>query len=157
MVIIEVKGLEELEAKLLELADLSDPKKATNAVLVKAAKNAMEPVLQQVIATAPVGDKPRDAKNPFHMRDTAKLVARRPTSGDYKSTFVSQTDVAIAVVSVKKSAVSLAQEFGTSKIAGKPFLRRALEQNKDQVISLFKTDFQDYLREFWGKVSRRRK
>ena len=152
-----VDGLEDLETQLSALMDIGRADKMANKTLVAAAKHAMEPVANQVQTTAPRGTKPRDERNPIHMADTVRLVARIPTASDRKSILVNQSDAAIAVVSVKKSAVSLAQEFGTKKIAGQPFLRRALQDNADKVIDIFKKDLGDLIANQVAKQSRRRK
>lgn len=152
-----VDGLEDLELQLSALMDMGRADKMANKTLVAAAKHAMEPVANQVQVTAPRGTKPRDERNPIHMADTVRLAARIPTNADRKSILVNQSDAAIAVVSVKKSAVSLAQEFGTKKIAGHPFLRRALQDNAEQVVDIFKKDLQDLIANQMAKQSRRRK
>lgn len=152
-----VDGMEELEAKLSELMDMNRADSAARATIVKAAKDAMAPVADQVKATAPYDPSPRTEKSPIHLRDTVRLDARIPTKRDHQSIYVNPTDAAIAVVSVKKSAVSLAQEFGTKKIPAQPFLRRALEQNAETVVNNFKTSFAEYLASYANKMARRRK
>lgn len=152
-----VEGLEDLETQLSALMDMGRADKMANKTLVAAAKHAMEPVANQVRTTAPRGTKPRTEYSPIHMADTVRLTARVPNQSDRKSILVNQSDAAIAVVSVKKSAVSLAQEFGTKKIPGQPFLRRALQDNAEQVVSIFKRDLQDLISNQIAKQSRRKK
>jgi HK97 gp10 family phage protein len=152
-----VEGLEELEAKLSELMDMHRADSAARATIVKAAKDAMVPVADQVRATAPYDPSPRTEKSPIHLRDTVRLDARIPTKRDHQSIHVNPTDATIAVVSVKRSAVSLAQEFGTKKIPAQPFLRRALEQNAETVVNNFRTSFAEYLMTYANKMERRRK
>ena len=152
-----VEGMEELEAKLSELMDMNRADSAARATIVKAAKEAMAPVADQVKSTAPYDPSPRTKKSPIHLRDTVRLDARIPTKRDHQSIYVNPSDAAIAVVSVKRSAVSLAQEFGTKKIPAQPFLRRALEQNAETVVNNFKTSFAEYLMTYANKMSRRRK
>jgi HK97 gp10 family phage protein len=152
-----IEGMEELEAKLSELMDANRADSAARATIVKAAKEAMIPVADQVKATAPYDPSPRTKKSPIHLRDTVRLDARIPTRRDQQSIYVNPTDAAIAVVSVKRSAVSLAQEFGTKKIPAQPFLRRAIEQNAETVVNNFKTSFAEYLASYANKMSRRRK
>ena len=156
--IFRIEGLADLEAKLSEIMALGRADSIAKQTIVKAAQTAMEPVLQEVQSTAPYdAEKPRDARNPIHMRDTVKLTARIPNETDRRSTMVNQTDVAIAVVSVKKSAVSLAQELGTKKLHAQPFLRPALARHKDTVVSLFKEDLQEYINQVAAKQARRKK
>jgi len=152
-----VEGMEELEAKLSELMDMNRADSAARATIVKAAKDAMALVADQVKATAPYDPSPRTEKSPIHLRDTVRLDARIPTKRDHQSIYVNPSDAAIAVVSVKRSAVSLAQEFGTKKIPAQPFLRRALEQNAETVVNNFKASFAEYLATYANKMERRRK
>lgn len=156
--IFRIEGLEELESKLSEIMALGRADTIARQTVVKAAKEAMQPVLQEVQATAPYdAEKPRDARNPIHLRDTVKLAARIPNETDRRSTMVNQTDAAIAVVSVKKSAVSLAQELGTKKLAPQPFLRPALAKHKDSVVALFKDELAGYIEQVAAKQARRKK
>lgn len=156
--IFRIEGLAELEAKLSEIMALGRADNIARQTLVKAAKTAMEPVFNEVQATAPYdGERPRDAKNPIHLRDTVKLTARLPNETDRRSTMINQTDAAIAVVSVKKSAVSLAQELGTKKLAPQPFLRPALAKHKDTVVTLFKEDLAEYINQIAARQARRKK
>ena len=125
--------------------------------LVPAAKSAMESVFSSAQSRALVGDKPRDSKNPIHMRDTIRLDARIPSEKDKRSEYVNDTDAAIAVVSVKKSAVSLANEFGTSKMAAHPFLRPALQENSQTVLTELKSQLAIRIPEYAKKLARRKK
>jgi len=152
-----VEGMEDLEAKLSELMDFNRADTAARATIVKSAKEAMVPVANQVSATAPYDPSPRTEKSPIHLRDTVRLDARIPNKRDRQSIYVNQSDAAIAVVSVKRSAVSLAQEFGTKKIPAQPFLRRALDQNAEAVVEGFKTNFATTLIAYANKMARRRK
>ena len=156
--IFRIEGLAELESKLSELMALGRADSIAKQTIVRAAKTAMEPVFQEVLSTAPYdAEKPRDARNPIHLRDTVKLTARIPNETDRRSTMVNQTDTAIAVVSVKKSAVSLAQELGTKKLTPQPFLRPALSRHKDTVVALFKEDLKEYINQVAAKQARRKK
>jgi HK97 gp10 family phage protein len=156
--IFRIEGLAELESKLSELMVLGRADSVARQTLVKAAQEAMQPVLMEVQATAPYdAEKPRNAKNPIHLRDTVKLTARIPNETDRRSTMINQTDAAIAVVSVKKSAVSLAQELGTKKMAANPFLRPALAKHKDTVVALFKDELKTYINQVAAKQARRKK
>jgi hypothetical protein len=70
---------------------------------------------------------------------------------------VNDTDAVIAVVSVKRSAVSLANEFSTAKMPARPFLRPALDQNVEAVLGLLKTRLATIIPEYALKLSKRRK
>lgn len=153
----ELEGFEEFEQQLKAIAEGFRGDLVSRNTLVPSAKVAMESVFNSAQTKAPVGDKPRDAKNPFHMRDTIRLDARIPNEKDKRSEYVNETDAAIAVVSVKKSAVSLAQEFGTSKISAHPFLRPALQENAGVVLNVLKSQLASRIPDYAAKLARKRK
>ena len=153
----DLEGFEEFEQQLKAIADGFRGDLVARNTLVPAAKVAMESVYNSAQSRAPVGDKPRDENNPFHMRDTIRLDARIPSEKDRRSDYVNETDAAIAVVSVKKSAVSLAQEFGTSKISAHPFLRPALQENANAVINVLKSQLASRIPDYAAKLARKRK
>jgi hypothetical protein len=153
----ELEGFDEFEQQLKDLAEGFRGDLVARNTLVPAAKIAMETVYNSAVSRAPVGDKPRDDKNPFHMRDTIRLDARIPSEKDRQSEYVSPTDAAIAVVSVKKSAVSLAQEFGTSKIPAHPFLRISLQQDSGTVLDALKSQLAGRIPDYAAKLARKRK
>lgn len=156
-VTVKLEGFAEFEQQLKQMAEGFRADLVARQTLVKAAKSAMEPVMWSAQAMAPVGDKPRDEKNPFHMRDTIRVDARIPSEKDKKSEYVNETDAAIAVVSVKKSAVSFAQEFGTSKIPAQPFLRPALQTNIEAVVSELGSQLAEIIPAYAKKLARRKK
>jgi hypothetical protein len=153
----ELEGFAEFEQQLKDLAEGFRGDLVARNTLVPAAKIAMETVYNSAVSRAPVGNKPRDDKNPFHMRDTIRLDARIPSEKDRQSEYVSPTDAAIAVVSVKKSAVSLAQEFGTSKIPAHPFLRISLQQDSGTVLDALKSQLAGRIPDYAAKLARKRK
>ena len=152
----QLTGFAEFEQQLQEMArDFRGDLIARNT-LVPAAKSAMESVMNSAKSKAKVGDKPRDADNPIHMRDTIRLDARIPSDKDKRSEFVNETDAAIAVVSVKKSAVSLANEFGTKKMPASPFLRPALQENTQAVLGALKSELAQGIVDYAKKLERKR-
>lgn len=153
----QLEGFAEFEKQLQQMADDFRSDLIARNTLVPAAKAAMQGVLLSAQTKAPVGDKPRDSENPFHMRDTIRLDARIPSAKDRMSQYVNETDAAIAVVSVKKSAVSLAQEFGTSKMSANPFLRPALQENASNVLQQLKSELGSRITQYAQKLARRRK
>jgi HK97 gp10 family phage protein len=153
----KLEGFAEFEQQLKQMAEGFRADTIARNTLVPAAKTAMQSVLNSAQTNAPVGDKPRDSANPIHMRDTIRLDARIPTERDKRSEYVNDTDAAIAVVSVKKSAVSLANEFGTSKRPAKPFLRIALQENANTVLTELKSALGVGIVNYAKKLERRRK
>jgi HK97 gp10 family phage protein len=152
----KLEGFAEFEQQLREMAEGFRGDLVARNTLVPAAKAAMGVVLDSAKSRAPVGDKPRDTNNPIHMRDTIRLDARIPSEKDKRSDYVNDTDSAIAVVSVKKSAVSLANEFGTSKMAAHPFLRPALQENSNAVLTELKSQLAVRITEYAKKLARRK-
>ena len=150
----KVEGFAELEKQLRDMAQGFRADTIAKATMVKAAKQAMEPVLADVSTHAPFNPK---NTGPIHLRETARLTARIPTTADRKSIHVSPTDAVIAVVSVKRSAVSLAMEFGTSKLAARPFLRPALQANKEQVVTTLGELMGSFIIDYAKKLERKRK
>lgn len=153
----QLEGFAEFEQQLKDMAEGFRGDLVARNTLVPAAKSAMESVLTSAQSKAPVGDKPRDSNNRFHMRDTIRLDARIPSEKDKRSEYVNDTDSAIAVVSVKKSAVSLANEFGTSKMPANPFLRPALQENSNAVLTELKSQLAVRITEYAKKLARRKK
>jgi HK97 gp10 family phage protein len=154
----QLTGFAEFEAMLMEMSDGFTKPSDITSTLGAACKNAMEPVYYSAIAYAPVDTtKPRSDYSPFHMRDTIELKARLPNDNDRKSAYIGDTAMVIAVVSVKKSAVSLGQEFGTSKIPARPFLRPALQHNVGTVLALLKEELSVIIPAYARKISRKRK
>ena len=153
----QLEGFAEFEQQLKDMAEGFRGDLVARNTLVPAAKAAMGSVLDSAKSRAPVGDKPRDDKNPIHMRDTIRLDARIPNNKDRMSQYVNDTDSAIAVVSVKKSAVSLANEFGTSKMPAHPFLRPALQENSESVLTELKSQLAVRITDYAKKLARRKK
>ena len=157
MLITKVEGLEELELALITLADNfryrgeERPDLVLRATAVKAMKRAMEPVASAVLAKAPYDEK---NTGPVHLRDTVRLDARTPNATDRKSDMVNLTDVVVSVVSVKKSAVSLSQEFGNAVTPPHPYLRNALTANHQQAIDIFKSEMEPLLVAFAERVNK---
>jgi hypothetical protein len=69
---------------------------------------------------------------------------------------VSETDAVIGVVSVKKSAVSLSQEFGNARTAAQPFLRISLESNRDNIINTLKSELAVSIPAYAKKLAKRK-
>ena len=152
----KLEGFADLEAQLLALGNGIRSDLTARNTIVKAAKESMVPVYNQVVATAPYDE---NNTGPIHLRDTARLDARIPSSKDKLSDYVNDTDAAIAVVSVKKSAVSLAQEFGTRKMSPPPhpFLRIALFQNSKVVLDKLKSELENWIPAYAKKLAKRKK
>lgn len=154
MIITKVEGLEDIETALSALADGLRSDLVMRNTVTKAAKRAMEPVASDVLTSAPYDEK---NTGPLHLRDTVRLDARTPSAKDYQSSMVNQTDIVIAMVSVKKSAVSLSQEFGNAVTPPHPYLRNSLERNFQRVIDIFKSEMETLLPAYAAKLAKKRK
>jgi HK97 gp10 family phage protein len=120
------EGFDDFEALLIEMGKDFGYRETTRNVLTKSAKAAMETTLLPAKSMA--------RSNTGRMRETIKVESRIPNNRDRKSSYVHQDDAVIGILSVKQSAISLGEEFGTSKKSGHPFLRPALESNQEQVL-----------------------
>lgn len=120
------EGFDDFEALLIEMGKDFGYRETTRNVLTKSAKIAMETTLLPAKSMA--------RSDTGRMRQTIKVESRIPNNRDRKSSYVHPDDAVIGILSVKQSAISLGEEFGTSKKSGHPFLRPALESNQEQVL-----------------------
>lgn len=123
---VATEGFDEFETLLKQLGDDFGYRETTRNVLTPSAKVAMEPVLDKARAEA--------RANTGAMRNSLKIESRIPNARDRQSAYVDAGDAVIGVVSVRQSAVSLSEEFGTADKAAHPFLRPALESLQGQVL-----------------------
>ena len=125
------EGFDDFEDLLIQISNEFGYKQSARNVLVPAVKTAMEVIVPIAKSLAHV----RTGK----MRDSIRVDARIPNQRDKKSYYYAQGDAALGVVSVKQSSISLGEEFGTAKKAGKPFLRPAIENNQDTILRRLST------------------
>lgn len=150
---IETEGFAELDAQLKALADGYRADLVAKQTLAKAGKVAMQRVYEDVVYRAPYDSV--NNKSGIHLRDTARVDSRIPNAGDHMSEYVNDTDATITVVSVKKSAVSLSQEFGNARTVAQPFLRISLESNVENVITTLKSQLNQIIPDYWKSLHRR--
>lgn len=151
---IKTEGFKDLTQALYLLAEMHKYDAVARRVMVKAAENAMFPVMYDATQAAPFDEQ---SDGPIHLKYTIRVDGRIPNANDKKSGYVNPTDAVIAVVSAKKSAVSLGQEFGTRKMAAQPFLRPALQSNTDIVISRLRDELGALIDVYMQKLPRLRK
>lgn len=149
-----LEGFDEFEKQLLDLAKGVRADLVARQTLAKAAEKAMFPVLYHATSAAPFDDKNTDG---IHLKYTLRLDARVPNDRDKLSEYVNDTDAAIAVVSAKKSSVSLSQEFGNARTPAHPFLRPALESQAEQVVAILGEELGRIIPEYAAKLNRRMK
>ena len=157
-----LEGFKELEDSLLEISQtVKRPDLLAKNVFRDAMIDALEPVLQQVQTDAPYDTNRKsnideNGKEKPHLRDTAKIDARFPNDSDKRSSFVKDTDAYIATVTVKKSAVSLSQEFGNARTPAHPYIRNAFDSNVEKVTNILKYRLSETLPAYLAKLSRRK-
>lgn len=159
MLEIELEGFEEFGQQLSDMSKMFRADLIARNTLTRAAKEAMVPVFNtaQSLAHYDYNRKTNYDKNGKlkpHMKDTLRLDARTPNENDRESYYVSETDAVIAVVSVKKSAVSLANEYGTADMSSNPFLRPAFESNIDRVLAALKSELSYLIPAYAKKLQR---
>ncbi len=150
---IETEGFAEFDAQLKALADGYRADLVAKQTLAKAGRVAMQRVYDDVVYRAPY-DSIHNTSG-IHLRDTVRIDSRIPNQGDKMSEYVEETDATITVVSVKKSAVSLSQEFGNARTTAQPFLRIALESNINEVLSVLKSQLGQIIPDYWKSLRRR--
>lgn len=151
---IKLEGFAEFEEQLKAMAQGFRGDLIARNTLAKAAGDAMQIVEQSARSMAAYDENNTSG---VHMRDTIRTDFRIPNSRDKQSGFVNETDAAIAVVSVKRSAVSLANEFSTAKMPAKPFLRVSLDRNAENVLSILKERLSILIPAYALKLSRKKK
>ena len=135
-------------------------------ILSSAMRVAMKPVLEK-------------AKNLVRvdtggLRASLQIEARKPTTRDKRSIYVSPTDTVIGTVTtasgkqlakknfknvrtgkkqkgIPSDARGVAEEFGTAKRAGKPFLRPALESSSSQLLESLTMSLKNALSKYKAK------
>jgi hypothetical protein len=152
--IFKIEGLESLESQLLGLAEGFRTDLVLRNTVVKAVKKSLEPIAN-AMAETPIPYDEKNTKN-IHLRDTLRTEARTPNAQDKNSAMVNQTDVVIGLVSVKKSAVSLSQEFGNARTVPQPFIRSGLEKSYQEAVAIFKGEMADLIPPYAAKLAKRK-
>jgi len=155
----EITGLKETLAVFQQLQNEIGDKQGKSKILIPAVKMAMKPVLSMAKSLAPYDNSA--GHQGVHLRDTLSIVGRKPTNKDMKSKYIKKTDTVIAIVTSKKIPAKLKKagksmskeqrkifyhsmnqltdgraafnEFGTAKMAGKPFMRPSMETQASNV------------------------
>lgn len=122
---VELHGFDELARKLSEFSDSVAKRLAKSSL-----KRAMKPVLETAQSLCPVSEDGSHGNPPGYLRDSLTVST---ASGKGKIT---------ARVQSKKGAFEPGKyyggylEYGTCKMAARPFLRPALDQNKQVCLDL---------------------
>jgi HK97 gp10 family phage protein len=149
IVSVQFTGVQELEQLMTEMQDdfgVKDQKK----ILTAAVRKSMASVLSKARQLAPV--------DTGGLQASLRIEARKPSRRDKKSIYVNPSDVVIGTVTtasgkqlakkkftnvktgkkqvgIESDGRAIANEFGTAKIAAKPYMRPALETSTTAVLS----------------------
>lgn len=156
-VTFQADGFDEFEELLTKITNEFGYKDA-QGILRKAVRVSMQPVLQTAKILAPV--------DTGAMVASLQIEARKPTRKDRQSKYVEQNDAVISAVTtapgyklakkgIKSDARAVANEFGTAKMAGKPFMRPALESQSVSVLSTLSDELRVQLERYKARRSRR--
>lgn len=155
-----LKGFKELDATFKELEEqVKRPDLLAKSVFKPALTDAMQPIAQQMQDNAPYDENRKSnvdahGKQKPHLRETVLVQTRFPNAADKRSAFIRDSDSYIGVVSVKKSAVSLSQEFGNARTPAHPFIRGAFDRNVEQVTDILKSRMSELLPAYLKKLNR---
>lgn len=94
-VTIKLEGIGEVDKALRQLEADFGQKESAKRVLVPAVRESLQPVLRQAIANAP--------KETGGLALSLQVEARRPTSRDRRSKYITQTDTVIGAVTTASS------------------------------------------------------
>lgn len=158
-----VTGLKELNAVMEELSEQVGDKKVNSKILIPAVKEAMQPVFHMAQATAPIDTgglrlslqvearRPtRKDKRSKYVMATDTVIAAVTTASGKKLAKMSEEGKGLKqsrkrlqklggdpdkFFGIKSDARAIAQEFGTSHNPPQPFLRPAIESNKERVVA----------------------
>ena len=123
MIRMEVKGLQELERQLEAIGE-----KLAVKVLRQAGKEAMEVVTEDMQQHAGFDE----SSDGLHMRDSIKISSQNRMKDERWLTVVT-----IRVGPSREHTMkALAQEFGTVKQVADPFMRPALDFNREKILRI---------------------
>jgi hypothetical protein len=148
----KLEGFSEFEDQLKALAEGYRADLVARNTLVKAAKRAMQPAYDMAQSLAALG--PPNSHG-IHMKQTMRIDSRIPNNKDKDSIYTKDDDIVIAVLSVKRSAVSLAYEFGTADRAARPLLRASLLAKTPEIIENLRIELNEIIPKYWKSLRRR--
>jgi HK97 gp10 family phage protein len=168
-VTVDVTGVKEF-AELLEQMQADFGVKDSSKILNKAVRKSMGNVLGAAKRLAPVDSG--------GLRASLRLVVKKPNRKDRRSRYIEDSDVVIGqvttasgnqlaklkyknaktgekTVGVESDGRALANEFGTAKMAGKPFLRPAMESEAQTTVSSLAGSLKAELEKYKAKQSKK--
>ena len=149
MMALETYGFDDFDEILTQMGQEFGYTDVNKKVLIPVLRNAMK-------VTEPTA-KALARANTGRMRDSIKVEARRPSDRDKRSKYIYDSDAAFAMISARRSNVSLGEEFGTANKAGKPFIRPALEANQSTILQVLSDELNKKIDKYKSKNSKDRK
>lgn len=153
MLILKTEGFAELDQQLTELVrDVQSPGefKQFKKILSMSTRRALQPLEQDMKAMAPYDGQHNTSG--IHLRDTTRIDTRIPTVQDKRSIMVNESDAYIGILSVKKSAVSLSQEFGNARTTAQPYLRITAANGFEKATQVLKAELSQRIPEYMAKI-----
>lgn len=169
---LKYNGFAALEEELLKMAKDFGVTDTRKNVMIPAAREAFKCVLQ----AAKNNLVPGHGLDTGQLKRTLSIGARAVKPKDLRSKYVQRGDVVIAYVSAKlqkkfikspnskggiksvgdaSDARAIAVEFGTAKMAARPYLRPALEANQNLVTDELKTQLAKKIESYKADSNRR--
>jgi HK97 gp10 family phage protein len=166
---VKFEGIQEFTQLLDQIKD-DFSEKDSKKILNNAVKLAMQPVLSKAQSLVPI--------DTGALRASLRIETRKPTSRDKRSIYVNPTDVVIGTVTTAPGSVlkkkkfvnqrtgqketgiasdarAVANEFGTAKMAGKPFMRPAMETTTQPVLNSLSTSLKTALEKYQAKQAKK--
>lgn len=173
-VTFSIEGKREFDDLVEEIINDFGQKDAKK-ILQKAAYESMRPVLYDAKLRAPV--------DTGQLAASLRLSAGKPTRKQRKSKYIEAGDVVVATVSTstikqleklrfknrknekndilqvggKSDARAMAMEFGTAKVSARPYLRPALETNKERVANDLGSNLKSALEKYKARQAKKGK
>ena len=122
-VTIKLEGIGEVDKALRQLEDDFGQKESAKRVLVPAVREALKPVLMQAVANAP--------KDTGGLALSLQVEARRPTSKDRRSKYVTQTDTVIGAVTTASAKKLARMSEGKGLVSARRKLKKLGFENPD--------------------------
>jgi hypothetical protein len=113
---IKLEGIGEVDVMLRQLASEIGDKEANSKILIPAVRKAFQPVLATAQQLAP--------KETGALALSLQVEARRPTSADRRSKYVTRTDTVIAAVTTASGKKMAAMSEGKGLVRSKRRLRK---------------------------------
>ena len=145
---IETFGFDDFDNTLTQMGEEFGYTDVNKKVLIPALKAAMMVALPTAKSLA--------REDTGEMKQSIRVDARRPNDKDQESKYVYSYDAAIAILSVKKSRVSLSEEFGTAEKAAHPFIRPALQSNQDNILNTLNQQLKAKIDKYQARKSKDR-